>query len=33
LGSPNACDRDLLKALRRSWFSNLQFISGHPIAG
>ena len=33
LDSPNAFDRDLLKALRRSWFSNLQFISGHPIAG
>lgn len=33
LGSPNAFDRDLLEALRRSWFSNLQFISGHPIAG
>ena len=32
-GSLDTFDEDLLKALRRSWFSVFRFTSRHPIAG
>ena len=32
-GSLDTFDKDLLEALRRSWFSVFRFTSRHPIAG